>query len=123
MLKAFDFKMLRELALGLRGRQAGTTRSASSSSRARAARSRGRRPEGLGCRVVGNPRRDWKRFGAFKDMHHRLREIGKPTVARIQGIAAGGGNELQTSSDLAAMADDAFTATSGSEHGSVRAGG
>src|SRR5205814_2857406 len=32
---------------------------------------------------LGNPSAYWKWFGAFKDAHDRLREIGKPTVARI----------------------------------------
>ena len=56
-------------------------------------------------------------------MHDRLREIGKPTVARINGICVGGGNELQMACDLAVMADDAFIRHVGPEHGSVPAGG
>ena len=48
-----------------------------------------------GAELLDNPREYWKWFGAFKDMHDRLREIGKPTVARVNGIAVGGGNELQ----------------------------
>ncbi|RPH38519.1 MAG: enoyl-CoA hydratase/isomerase family protein, partial [Planctomycetota bacterium] len=40
---------------------------------------------------VGKPTEYWKWFGAFKDAHDRLREIGKPTLARINGIAVGGG--------------------------------
>src|SRR4029077_4720721 len=55
--------------------------------------------------------------------HDRLREIGKPTLARVQGIAVGGGNELQMACDLAVMADDAFIRHVGVEHGSVPAGG
>jgi enoyl-CoA hydratase/carnithine racemase len=76
-----------------------------------------------GAELVGNPREYWKWFGAFKDMHDRLREIGKPTVARVQGIAVGGGNELQMACDLAVMVDDAFIRHVGPEHGSVPAGG
>ena len=39
---------------------------------------------------LDKPTEYWKWFGAFKDAHDRLREIGKPTVARINGIAVGG---------------------------------
>ncbi|MBA2475990.1 MAG: enoyl-CoA hydratase/isomerase family protein [Actinobacteria bacterium] len=73
--------------------------------------------------LLGEPQEYWKWFGAFKDMHDRLREIGKPTIARVNGIAVGGGNELQMACDLAVMADDAFIQHVGLEHGSVPAGG
>jgi enoyl-CoA hydratase/carnithine racemase len=56
-------------------------------------------------------------------MHDRLREVGKPTLARINGICVGGGNELQMACDLAVMVDDAFIRHVGPEHGSVPAGG
>jgi enoyl-CoA hydratase/carnithine racemase len=72
---------------------------------------------------LGKPREYWKWFGAFKDMHDKLREIGKPTLARINGIAVGGGNELQMACDLAVMVDEAFIRHVGLEHGSVPAGG
>ncbi len=72
---------------------------------------------------LGKPKEYWKWFGAFKDMHDKLREIGKPTIARINGIAVGGGNELQMACDLAVMVDDAFIRHVGPEHGSVPAGG
>ena len=72
---------------------------------------------------LDQPTEYWKWFGAFKDAHDRLREIGKPTVARINGIAVGGGNELQMACDLAVMVDDAFIRHVGPEHGSVPAGG
>ena len=52
-----------------------------------------------------------------------LREIGKPTVARINGIAVGGGNEFQMACDLAVMVDDAFIRHVGLQHGSVPAAG
>ena len=32
----------------------------------------------------------WRWMGAFIEMHDRLRQIGKPTIARINGIAVGG---------------------------------
>jgi enoyl-CoA hydratase/carnithine racemase len=73
--------------------------------------------------LVGKPSEYWKWFGAFMDMHNRLREIGKPTLARVNGIAVGGGNELQMACDLAVMVDDAFIRHVGLEHGSVPAGG
>ncbi len=72
---------------------------------------------------LGNPSGYWKWFGAFKDAHDRLREIGKPTLARINGICVGGGNELQMACDLAVMVDDAYIRHVGLEHGSVPAGG
>ena len=72
---------------------------------------------------LDKPNEYWKWFGAFKDAHDRLREIGKPTVARINGIAVGGGNEFQMACDLAVMVDDAFIRHVGPEHGSVPAGG
>jgi enoyl-CoA hydratase/carnithine racemase len=76
-----------------------------------------------GADLLGEPREYWKWFGAFMDMHDRLREIGKPTLARVNGIAVGGGNELQMACDLAVMVDDAFIRHVGLEHGSVPAGG
>ena len=51
-----------------------------------------------------------------------MRKIGKPTVARINGICVGGGNELQMACDLAVMVDDAFIRHVGLQHGSVPAG-
>jgi enoyl-CoA hydratase/carnithine racemase len=73
--------------------------------------------------LLGESSEYWKWFGAFKDMHDRLRELGKPTIARINGIAVGGGNELQMACDLAVIVDDAYVRHVGLEHGSVPAGG
>jgi enoyl-CoA hydratase/carnithine racemase len=73
--------------------------------------------------LLGKPAEYWKWFGAFKDMHDRLRELGKPTIARVNGIAVGGGNELQMACDLAVMVDSAFIRHVGLQHGSVPAGG
>ena len=123
VLNAFDFLMLRELA------RACEDASWDDEIRAVVVTGTGRAfcvgadLRSWGADLLGNPREYWKWFGAFKDMHDRLREIGKPTVARVQGIAVGGGNELQMACDLAVMADDAFIRHVGLEHGSVPAGG
>ena len=123
VLNAFDFKMLREIARACEDASwddeirvvvvTGTGRAFCVGADLRS----------WGTNLVGNPREYWKWFGAFKDMHDRLREIGKPTLARVQGIAVGGGNELQMACDLAVMVDDAFIRHVGPEHGSVPAGG
>ena len=72
---------------------------------------------------VGNEREYWKWFGAMDAGVTGLRRIGKPTVARINGICVGGGNELQMACDLAVMVDDAFIRHVGLQHGSVPAAG
>ena len=123
VLNAFDFRMLREIA------RAAEDASWDDEIRVVVVTGTGRafcvgadlRSWGEG--LVGNSREYWKWFGAFKDMHDRLREIGKPTLARVQGIAVGGGNELQMACDLAVMVEDAFIRHVGLEHGSVPAGG
>src|SRR5579862_775365 len=123
VLNAFDFRMLREIARAAEDASwddeirvvvvTGTGRAFCAGADLRS----------WGEELVGRPGEYWKWFGAFKDMHDRLREIGKPTLARVQGIAVGGGNELQMACDLAVMVDDAFIRHVGPEHGSVPAGG
>jgi enoyl-CoA hydratase/carnithine racemase len=123
VLNAFDFRMLRELARACEDASwddeirvvvvTGTGRAFCVGADLKA----------WGTDLVGNSKEYWKWFGAFKDMHDRLREIGKPTLARVNGIAVGGGNELQMACDLSVMVDDAFIRHVGLEHGSVPAGG
>jgi enoyl-CoA hydratase/carnithine racemase len=72
---------------------------------------------------VGNERDYWKWFGAMDAAVTGIRRIGRPTVARINGICVGGGNEMQMACDLAVMADDAFIRHVGLQHGSVPAAG
>jgi enoyl-CoA hydratase/carnithine racemase len=123
VLNAFDFRMLRELA------RACEDASWDDDIRAVVVTGTGRAfcvgadLKSWSEDYLGKPKEYWKWFGAFKDAHDRLREIGKPTLARINGIAVGGGNELQMACDLAVMVDDAFIRHVGLEHGSVPAGG
>jgi enoyl-CoA hydratase/carnithine racemase len=65
----------------------------------------------------------WRWMGAFIEMHDRLRHIGKPTIARINGVCVGGGQELQLACDLSVIAEDTYIRHVGPEHGSVPAGG
>ena len=123
VLNAFDFRMLRELA------RACEDASWDDEIRVVVVTGSGRAfCVGADLRswedtLVGKPQEYWKWFGAFKDMHDRLREIGKPTIARVNGIAVGGGNELQMACDLSVMVDSAFIRHVGLQHGSVPAGG
>lgn len=73
--------------------------------------------------LVSRPHDYWKWFGAFQDMHDRLRNIGKPTIARLNGIVVGGGNEINIGCDLAIAAEDVRIRQIGTARGSVPAGG
>ncbi len=123
VLNAFDFRMLREIA------RAAEDASWDDEIRVVVVTGTGRAfcvgadLKSWGAELLGNSSEYWKWFGAFKDMHDRLREIGKPTVARINGVCVGGGNEVQMACDLAVMVEDAFIRHVGLEHGSVPAGG
>lgn len=72
---------------------------------------------------VGQPQTYWKWMGAFIEAHEKLRNIGKPTVARLNGMTVGGGNEFNMSCDLAVAADDIYIRQVGTARGSVPAGG
>jgi enoyl-CoA hydratase/carnithine racemase len=123
VLNAFDFRMLREIARACEDASwdddvrvvvvTGTGRAFCVGADLRS----------WGEDLLGNSKEYWKWFGAFEDMHDRLRKIGKPTIARINGICVGGGNEVQMACDLSVIVDDAFIRHVGLEHGSVPAGG
>jgi enoyl-CoA hydratase/carnithine racemase len=72
---------------------------------------------------VERPRDYYKWMGAFIEAHEKLRNIGKPTIARLNGIVVGGGNEFNLSCDLAIAADDIYIRQVGASHGSVAAAG
>jgi enoyl-CoA hydratase/carnithine racemase len=123
VLNAFDFRLLRELARACEDASWDDEIRAVVLTGAGRAFCVGADLKSWSADYLGRPREYWKWFGAFKDGHDRLRELGKPTLARINGIAVGGGNELQMACDLAVMVDDAFIRHVGLEHGSVPAGG
>lgn len=72
---------------------------------------------------LDRPNDFYKWMGVFMETFERLRNIGKPTIARLNGIVVGGGNELQMSCDLAIAADDIYIGHAGTSRGSVAAAG
>lgn len=69
------------------------------------------------------PRDYWKYMGIFSRYIEGILRSGKVTIARINGMAVGGGNESQLACDLAVMADDTYVAQVGTSVGSVACGG
>lgn len=65
----------------------------------------------------------WKYMVEFQAAVDMLRNGGKPTIARLNGIVAGGGNEFQMACDLAIAAEHAEIMQVGTRVGSVAAGG
>jgi enoyl-CoA hydratase/carnithine racemase len=123
ILNAFDFRMLREIARACEDASWDDSIRVVVLTGAGRAFSVGADLKSWGDDYLGNPGEYWKWFGAFKDAHDRLREVGKPTLARINGVCVGGGNEFQMACDLAVMVEDTFIRHVGPEHGSVPAGG
>lgn len=74
-------------------------------------------------RILKKPADYHKWMYAFIEMHDRLRNIGKPTIARLNGMVVGGGNELNMACDLAIAADHVTLKQVGAARGSVAAGG
>lgn len=73
--------------------------------------------------ILNKPNDYYKWMYAFIEMHDRLRNIGKPTIARLNGMVVGGGNELNMACDLAVAADHVIIRQVGAARGSVAAGG
>ena len=69
------------------------------------------------------PRDYWKYMGLFAQALDLLRNLGKPVIARLNGMVAGGGNELNAACDLAVAADHVTIRQVGTRVGSVAAGG
>ncbi len=69
------------------------------------------------------PRDFWKWCDQFERMHHLIRHCGKVVIARLNGIVAGGGNEIHLSCDLSVAAEHVNIMQVGTKVGSVAAGG
>src|SRR3990172_5259177 len=74
-------------------------------------------------KFIEKPHDYWKWMGLFSGALDALRNIGKPTIARLNGIVVGGGNEFNLACDLAVMAEHAYIRQVGTRVGSVAAGG
>jgi enoyl-CoA hydratase/carnithine racemase len=74
-------------------------------------------------RYVRRPEDFWKYMVLFQDCLDAIRGMGKPTIARLNGMAVGGGNEVNMACDLAIAADHATLRQVGVKVGSVAAGG
>ncbi|MEN3331860.1 MAG: naphthoate synthase [Blastocatellia bacterium] len=62
-------------------------------------------------------------FDLFVEAHDALRQLGKPAIARINGIVAGSGNSWNLACDLAIAADHAKFAQIETKFGLISAGG
>lgn len=69
------------------------------------------------------PRDYFKYMGLFKAYIESILYSGKPTIARINGMAVGGGNESQMACDLAVIGEHTFVGQVGTSVGSVACGG
>ncbi len=72
---------------------------------------------------TARPRDYWKYMGLFRAYIESILNAGKPVIARLNGMAVGGGNESQMACDLAVIAEHAWIGQVGTRVGSVAAGG
>ncbi|MBI4501761.1 MAG: enoyl-CoA hydratase/isomerase family protein [Gemmatimonadetes bacterium] len=72
---------------------------------------------------TARPRDYWKYMALFRGYIESILNTGKPVIARINGMAVGGGNESQLACDLTVMADHAYLRQVGTHVGSVACGG
>lgn len=70
-----------------------------------------------------SPHNYWKYMCLFKAYLESIINTGKPVIARLNGMAVGGGNESQLACDLAIMGEHAYLGQVGTNVGSVACGG
>ncbi len=75
------------------------------------------------ARYTRSPHDYWKYMRLFGGYIESIVNMGKPVIARLNGMAVGGGNESQMACDLAIIAEHAWIGQVGSGVGSVAAGG
>ena len=74
-------------------------------------------------RYTRSPRDYWKYMGLFSAYIESILNTGKPVIARLNGMAVGGGNESHLACDLSVIAEHAYVGQVGTGVGSVAAGG
>lgn len=72
---------------------------------------------------TARPRNYWKYMTLFGAYIESIVNTGKPVIARLNGMAVGGGNESQLACDLSIIAEHAYIKQVGASVGSVAAGG
>jgi len=71
--------------------------------------------------LCSRPRDYFKWINEFIAFQTRMVNLGKPTIARLNGLVVGAGNELNLACDLAVAADDVVIRQAGTARGSVAA--
>ena len=74
-------------------------------------------------RFLERPHDYWKYMAVFREAVESILRCGKPVIARLNGIAVGGGNELHLACDLSIAAAHIYLGQVGVGVGSVAAGG
>ena len=74
-------------------------------------------------RYTRSPHDYWKYMGLFSAYIESILNTGKPVIARLNGMAVGGGNESHLACDLSVIAEHAYVGQVGTGVGSVAAGG